>query len=311
MGKKVVMFPGQGSQYISMGKESFDRCLNSVKCFDKASEITGIDIKKLVFEENMLLDKTEYTQIALYVTEMAMLADRLIEGLKYDAAIGLSLGEYSALTASGALSYEDGVRLVRKRGIYMENEVPSGIGAMAAVLGLNADETDNVLAEYNSKNELQDKGSEYPDIVSVANYNCPGQIVISGKKECVEEAAEQLKKAGAKRTVLLNVSGPFHSYLLKGAGEKLKNDLESINFEKIRHPYIANCTAEYIDENTQQEYIKELLSKQVYSPVYFEQSVRKLIKDGYDIFEEIGPKKTLSAFVKKIAKSMDAEVDIL
>ncbi len=320
--KTVVMFPGQGSQYTGMGKESYDNCQTSRDCFRIASELTGIDIKQLVFEENELLNKTEYTQIALYVTEIAQLKNMIEQGFTYDAAIGLSLGEYSALTASMALSYEDGVQLVRNRGIYMEQEVPAGVGAMAAIIGLNYDVVDDVIDNYNKKHSvnfklLQEKTLDvektdmnYPDTVSVANYNCPGQIVISGKKKCVEEAMELLKEAGARRTILLNVSGPFHSPLLKGVKDKLKEDLKKVKFDKIRYPYIANCTAEYISANTDTEYIKELLSRQVYSSVYFEQSIRKMIKDGYDTFVEIGPGKTLSGFVKKIARSMGAEVNI-
>ncbi len=314
--KTVVMFPGQGSQCTGMGKENYDNCQASRDCFKTASELTGIDIKQLVFEENELLNKTEYTQIALYVTEMAKLRDMLQQGLTYDAAIGLSLGEYSALTASGALTYEDGVRLVRNRGIYMEQEVASGVGAMAAVIGLTSDIVDEVIDDFNKKDKhvqlesMNKSDKKYPDTVSVANYNCPGQIVISGKKECVEEVMELLKAKGARRTIILNVSGPFHSSLLKGAGDKLKKDLEKVKFEKIRHPYIANCTAEYVNADTDAEYIKELLSRQVYSPVYFEQSIRRLINDGYDTFIEIGPGRTLSGFVKKIARSMDAEVNI-
>lgn len=328
MGKTVVMFPGQGSQFTGMGRESYNSCTSSVKCFKRAGELTGINMEHLIFEENELLNKTEYTQIALYVTEIAQLAAMVEQGLEYDAAIGLSLGEYGALTASGALAYEDGVRLVRNRGIYMEQEVPAGIGAMAAVIGLTADEVDSVLSDYNKNgytsnnidsdaddntdedadNSAEDSTVAYPDTVSVANYNCPGQIVISGKKKCVKEAMEMLKEAGARRTILLNVSGPFHSMLLKGAGDKLMKDLAKVTFDKVQHPYVANSTAEYVDMHTDSEYIKELLSKQVYSPVYFEQSIRKMLEDGYDTFIEVGPGKTLSGFVKKIAKSMEKEV---
>ena len=164
MGKTVVMFPGQGSQCTGMGRESYNSCTSSVKCFKKAGELTGINMEHLIFEENDLLDKTEYTQIALYVTEIAQLADMVEQGLTYDAAIGLSLGEYSALTASGALSYEDGVRLVRNRGIYMEQEVPAGIGAMAAVIGLTSDEVDSVLAKYNKdKSGNTESDNDPPD----------------------------------------------------------------------------------------------------------------------------------------------------
>ena len=256
MGKTVVMFPGQGSQCTGMGRESYNSCTSSVKCFKKAGELTGINMEHLIFEENDLLDKTEYTQIALYVTEIAQLADMVEQGLTYDAAIGLSLGEYSALTASGALSYEDGVRLVRNRGIYMEQEVPAGIGAMAAVIGLTSDEVDSVLAKYNKdkSGNTESDNDMYPDTVSAANYNCPGQIVISGKKECVQEAMEVLKEAGARRTLLLNVSGPFHSKLLKSAGDKLMKDLEKVTFDKvllvgdetvtIGAPYVEGATVE-------------------------------------------------------------------
>ena len=171
MGKTVVMFPGQGSQCTGMGRESYNSCTSSVTCFKKSVELTGINMEHLIFEENDLLDKTEYTQIALYVTEIAQLADMVEQGLTYDAAIGLSLGEYSALTASGALSYEDGVRLVRNRGIYMEQEVPAGIGAMAAVIGLTSDEVDSVLAKYNKdkSGNTESDNDMYPDTVSAAN----------------------------------------------------------------------------------------------------------------------------------------------
>lgn len=301
MGKKVIMFAGQGSQCTGMAKESFDNCSKSRWCFEEASRITGIDMPKLVFEPNDLLDKTEYTQVALYTAQMAVFYEKMSAGMEYNAAIGLSLGEYGALSACGVIDYSEAVQLVRNRGIYMENAVPAGRGAMAAVIGMTADEVDKVL----------DATAQSLKRVTVANYNCPGQIVISGDKSEVTLALEYLKEAGARKCVMLNVSGPFHSPLLKGAGDKLGSDLHHITLNKAVYPYVANCTAEYVDNNTSPEYIKELLARQVYSPVYFEQSIRKLIKDGYDTFEEIGHSTTLSGFVRKIARDMKAEVNII
>lgn len=290
MSKTAFMFPGQGAQYAGMGAsfyEEFDCCR---KAYEKACEVTGIDIKSLCFEENKKLNKTEYTQIAMYTTEAALLKAVQEKGITSEANVGLSLGEYAALTASGALKFEDGCRIVRKRGIYMEQEVPQGIGTMAAILGITAEQVETVLQEKCDKSK-----------VGIANYNCPGQIVISGEKAAVLEAMEELKSAGAKRAIELNVSGPFHSPALKGAGEKLEKELADINFSAVETPYIANLTAEYVTDSSN---IRDLLVKQVYSSVRFEQSVRLLIADGFDTFIEIGPGKTLTGFVKKIAKDM-------
>ena len=294
------MFPGQGSQYIGMGKEFYEQIPICKEVYDLASEVTGLDIPALCFEENEKINITEYTQICMLATEAAIYMALEQNGYQPDVTAGLSLGEYGALIASGVMTAEEAFELVRKRGIFMQEAVPAG-GAMAAVLGLDAAAIEQICRET-----AEQTGSE----VSIANYNCPGQIVISGKKECVQEAMEVLKEAGARRTLLLNVSGPFHSKLLKGAGDKLMKDLEKVTFDKVKYPYVANCTAEYVDENTSSGYIKELLSKQVYSSVRFEQSVRKMIADGYDTFVEVGPGKTLSGFVKKIAKSMEKEVVI-
>ena len=290
MSKTAFMFPGQGAQYAGMGAsfyEEFDCCREA---YEKACEVTGLDIKSLCFEENEELNKTEYTQIAMYATEAALLKAVQEKGITSEANVGLSLGEYAALTASGALEFEDGCRIVRKRGIYMEQEVPQGIGTMAAILGMTAEQVETVLQEKCDTSK-----------VSIANYNCPGQIVISGEKAAVLEAMEELKASGAKRALELNVSGPFHSPSLKGAGEKLEKELADVNFSEVETPYIANLTAEYVTDNSN---IKDLLVKQVYSSVRFEQSVRLLISDGFDTFIEIGPGKTLTGFVKKIAKDM-------
>lgn len=292
MSKTAFMFPGQGTQYVGMGKDFFDNSENCRKVFEKAEEVTGLKISDICFEENEDINKTEFTQIALLTTECAMLEAVLEKGIKADVTLGLSLGEYGALAASNVMSMEDAFKVVRNRGIFMEQAVPAGIGAMAAVLGLDANVIEDVLSEISADNA----------VVEIANYNCPGQIVISGEKQAVENAAQKLKEAGAKRVVMLNVSGPFHSSMLKPAGDKLKSVLDDVEINEITIPYVANVTADYV---TSKENVKELLIKQVYSSVRFEQSVRKLIEDGVDTFIEIGPGRTLCSFVKKISRDVN------
>lgn len=288
MGKTAFMFPGQGAQYIGMAQDFYNEIPESKEAFDIASQQVGIDIAKLCFIENEDINITEYTQIAMLTAEVAILNAISKKGKISDANIGLSLGEYSAIVASGVLSFEDACKVVRQRGIYMEKEVPSGKGTMAAVLGMDSDIIEEILDKADG-------------IVSVANYNCPGQIVISGEREAVVQAMDLLKDAGAKRVILLNVSGPFHSPMLKGAGDKLGNVLEEVTVKDIEIPYIANYTAQYVTDKKQ---VKELLQKQVYSSVKFEQSIRKLIEDGFDTFVEIGPGKTLSGFMRKIDRDV-------
>ncbi len=298
MGRTAFMFPGQGAQVTGMGKAFYDTYGCSRKCFDTASEVVGFSLTDLIFSENERLNKTEYTQIALYTTEMAILAAVKEKGIKPDVNIGLSLGEYSAITACGALDFADGCELVRKRGIYMEQAVPQGIGAMAAVLGMTAEQVEEVVKRCNSAKNCDSSR------LCVANYNCPGQVVISGEKNQVIQAIEALKESGAKKVAELKCSGPFHSPMLESAGEKLGKALETVSFAALEAPYIANLTADYVTDASN---IKELLKKQVYSSVRFEQSVRKLINDGVNTYVEIGPGKTLAGFVKKIAKDMGAE----
>lgn len=295
MGKTVIMFPGQGAQKIGMSQEFYEKYKVSRDCFEKAENVTGLDMTNLIFKENENLDKTEYTQIALYTAEMAAFYAGVEEGLTFDCAIGLSLGEYSAMTACGAIDFEDCASLVRNRGIYMETAVPDGHGAMAAVIGLDSGKIEEVICHSGLDN------------VGIANYNCPGQIVISGEAENITKIMEDLKSVGAKRVLKLNVSGPFHSPMLAQVGEKLKKDLEKVNITSPHIPYYANYTAELIDKNTSTEYIKSILSKQVSGSVRFEQSVRKLIESGFDRFIEIGPGDTLTGFVKRIAKDMKVE----
>ncbi|MDF2474158.1 MAG: Malonyl CoA-acyl carrier protein transacylase [Anaerocolumna sp.] len=287
MGKVAFIFPGQGAQYVGMGKDFYEKFEDSKAVFDKATKILGIDMAKLCFEENDDINITEYTQIAMVTTCMAILTQVNKLGIKPDVCAGLSLGEYAAMMASNVLSFEEGIRVVRERGMLMQNAVTPGLGAMAAVLG--------------AETELIEKVCEETDgIVTIANYNCPGQIVISGEKAAVEQAAETLKSHGVKRVIMLNVSGPFHSYMLKEAGEKLGSVLKTVKINDPAVPYVANVNGAYVETS---DNIRDLLSKQVYSPVKWQQSVETMIAAGVDTFIEIGPGKTLSAFVKKIDKN--------
>lgn len=287
MGKTVYMFPGQGAQYIGMGKDFFDQYEICRTVFELASSVTGLDLAKLCFEENDELNITEYTQIAMLTVEAAIELVMEQHDLRPDYTAGLSLGEYGALIASKALDLADAFRVIRKRGIYMQEAVPTG-GAMAAVLGLPAD--------------VVEKACEQTEgIVSVANYNCPGQIVITGAQAAVEKAGEACKTAGAKRIMPLKVSGPFHSKMLEDAGAKLAKELECVQFRSIEVPYVTNVTADFVTDEAQ---IKDLLVQQVSSSVRWQQSVERLIAEGADEFVEIGPGHTLSGFMKKINREV-------
>ena len=288
MSKIAFIFPGQGAQYVGMGKDFYEQTETGRKVFDEATEILGFSVPELCFETNDRLNITEYTQAAMVTTSIAMMKVLMEEtGTRPDVAAGLSLGEYCALYAAGVMSEADAIATVRQRGILMQQAVPVGIGSMAAVLGMDAAAIEQVIAD------IQD--------VQIANYNCPGQIVISGKKEAVETAAEKLKAAGAKRVLPLNVSGPFHSQMLTEAGEKLGQVLQGVEVHKPVIPYVANVTAQYV---TEAEDVKPLLMKQVSSSVRWQQSVETMIADGVDIFIEIGPGKTLSGFMKKINRDV-------
>ena len=291
MGKTVFMFPGQGSQYIGMGKEFYEQIPICKEVYDLASEVTGLDIPALCFEENEKLNITEYTQICMLATEAAIYMALEQNGYQPDVTAGLSLGEYGALIASGVMTAEEAFELVRKRGIFMQEAVPVG-GAMAAVLGLDAAAIEQICRET-----AEQTGSE----VSIANYNCPGQIVISGQEEAVHLAGETCKASGAKRVVPLKVSGPFHSKMLRGAGEKLKEELKKVEISDSFVPYIANVTADYV---TKKEEVKPLLASQVSSSVRWQQTIERLLADGADEFVEIGPGRTLSGFVKKVNRDV-------
>ena len=287
MGKTAFIFPGQGAQYVGMGQDFYDKMPVCRQVIDKASQVSGLDIPKICFTENEEINITEYTQIAMLSVEATILKAMEQEGLVPDVSAGLSLGEYGACIASGVLSLEDAFSVVRKRGIFMQEAVPTG-GAMSAVMGTDAAVIENACRETEG-------------VVSIANYNCPGQIVITGEEEAVAKASEKLKELGARRIVPLTVSGPFHSAMLTGAGEKLAEVLEGVNVREPKIPYITNVTAEYVTEASQ---VKDLLVRQVSSSVKWQQCVEKMITDGTDTFVEIGPGKTLSGFMRKISRDV-------
>lgn len=287
MSKIAFIYPGQGAQVCGMGQEFYEQTEIGKQVFDLATELLGFSVPELCFTENDRLDITEYTQAAMVTTSIAMTKVLESRGVKPDVTAGLSLGEYCALYAAGVMSEADAIATVRQRGILMQEAVPVGQGAMAAILAMDAAAIETVIADI--------------DGVQIANYNCPGQIVISGKKESVETACEKLKEAGAKRAIMLNVSGPFHSRMLTGAGEKLGKVLEQVEVHTPVIPYVANVTAAYVTDAAE---VKPLLTRQVSSSVRWQQSVEAMLKDGVDTFIEIGPGKTLAGFMKKIDRTV-------
>ena len=287
MSKTAFLFPGQGVQKCGMGEDFYRSSPQVARLFDEAGKAIGLDMKALCFEKNDLLDQTEYTQAALVTTYLAISRELEQRGIKPDITAGLSLGEYAAIAVAGAMSDLEAIRLVRKRGMLMQHTVPAGEGAMCAILALDEKKIEEVL-------------DDIPD-VTIANYNCPGQIVITGKTEAVKTAAEKLKEAGARRTLMLNVSGPFHSPMLKAAEKDLRQELEQIQFKKLQIPYVTNVNAQKITEESE---IADLLVRQMYSPVRWMQSMQTLIEDQVDTFIEIGPGKTLEGFLKKIDKNV-------
>ena len=289
MRKIAFIFPGQGAQYTGMGRDFYENFDRAKEVFAIAGKVSGRSMEELIFRENEDLHITKYTQIAMLTVELAILRVLEEKGVTSFVNAGLSLGEYAALTASGGLSIRDALELVVKRGEFMQEAVPTG-GAMTAVLGLEADAVEKICEET--------KG-----IVSVANYNCPGQIVITGEKAAVEQAAEKMKEAGAKRCMPLKVSGPFHTSMLEEAGKKLAEELEHVTVGELTAPYISNVTAEYVLDR---EEVKGLLKRQISSPVRWQQSVELMAAEGVNTFIEIGPKKTLSGFLKKIVPQLES-----
>lgn len=287
MRKLAFIYPGQGAQKAGMGKDFYETYPAAKRVFDMAEELLDISVKELCFTEDERLNQTAYTQPSLVTTCLAITAVLNEQGIFPDVTAGLSLGEYAAIAAAGGFTYEEAIRTVRARGIYMEEAVPGNKGAMAAVLGMEAADIEQVLEPIEG--------------AFIANYNCPGQIVITGWKEAVDTACERLKEAGAKRCLPLNVSGPFHSPLLTGAGERLAEFMKELTIAPLQIPYVTNVTAEFVEDCGQ---CKELLRLQVSSSVRWQQSVEKMIAEGVDTFVEIGPGRTLAGFIKKINKDV-------
>lgn len=295
--KIAFIFSGQGSQYIGMGKELYDNIPSCKKIYDKANEVLGFDLKELIFNgDKEELNITENTQPAILTTSIAILQAIKDKGINPDIVAGLSLGEYSALVASEALDFETAVSLVKKRGRFMQEAVPQGIGSMVAVIGLNEDKIKKVL-----------KVASERGIVEIANYNTNNQIVIGGESEAVELASELLKESGARRVIPLKVSGPFHTSLLNQASIKLKNEFENIHFNDPKIKTITNVTADFIENGNE---IKNLLINQVKSSVRWSETIEKMLDEGIDTFIEIGPLKTLSSFVREISKEKKVAVNI-
>jgi [acyl-carrier-protein] S-malonyltransferase len=291
MGKLAFIFSGQGAQHVGMGRDICNKYEISERIFDEGSKALGYDLKKMVFEgDEETLKITEYTQPAILVTSIACLQPMLAKGIKPDVAAGLSLGEYSAHVVSGTISFNDAVRLVRIRGKLMQETVPVGVGAMAAIIGLDNDLVIELC------NQVSSEG-----IIEPANFNCPGQIVVSGEVKAVEKLVSICKEKGAKRAVILPVSAPFHCSMLTEASRKLAKELEKIEVNDMSFPVVSNVTAEYIYDKSA---VKDLLIRQVNSPVLWEKSVINMIDQGVDTFVEIGPGKVLSGFIKRTNKKV-------
>jgi [acyl-carrier-protein] S-malonyltransferase len=291
MSKIAFVFPGQGAQYVGMGREITGISIGASRIFDEASEALGIDVRKMLFEsDDETLRITENTQPAILTASVACAQPLIEAGIKADFTGGLSLGEYSAHVLSGSINFKDAVRLVRKRGKYMQEAVPLGTGTMAAILGLTREDVLDICRI----------ASEY-GIVEAANFNCPGQIVLAGEIDAINKAVKIATEKGARRAMLLNVSAPFHCSLLKPAGEKLSKELDSVDIKTMDIPVVTNVTGKVIESHN---IIKELLINQVSKPVLWEDCVRTLIQNGVDTFIEIGPGKVLSGFIRKINKEV-------
>ncbi|HEM3599652.1 TPA: ACP S-malonyltransferase [Streptococcus suis] len=287
MTKTAFLFAGQGSQTVGMARDLYEYYPIVRETFDRASQILGYDIRDLIDNQEGKLHQTRYTQPAILTTSLAIYRLLAEKGIRPDMVAGLSLGEYSALVASGVLAFEDAIALIAKRGEYMETAAPAGTGKMVAVLNTDVNLIEEVCSSVTS------------GIVSPANYNTPAQIVIGGEVAAVDEAVELLKEAGVKRMIPLNVSGPFHTALLRPASEQLAQALEEVEFADFQVELVGNTEAKVMKK----EDIKSLLTRQVMEPVRFYESIATMQEAGVTNFIEIGPGKVLSGFVKKIDKT--------
>lgn len=289
--KIAFLFSGQGVQYAGMGKNLYEYYTESQETFDRASSILDWDVKEVCFEDkNALINQTRYTQAALFTTSIAAFRAARAKGIEPLAVLGFSLGEYSALVASGVLSFEEALKLVDKRALYMDECTKQNDGGMVAVIGLQKEAIDEICKS------IQEEGLE----LVVANDNCPGQVVISGEKTAIEKATPLLKEKGARRIMPLNVSGAFHSPLMSEAANRLKEELIHFNFNEVTTPIISNVTASYMNK---EEVIKNI-PLQIVQGVRFRESIENLIEEGFDTFIEIGVKKTLCNFVSKISSDV-------
>ena len=286
--KRAFLFPGQGAQIVGMGKDIYEKYDEAKKIYDEASKISGIDVKKLCFEgPEEELNKTENTQIAILTTSLAILEILKLKGITADIAVGLSLGEYGALIYAGIISFEDGIKLIQKRGYYMGNMIPDEKFSMSAIIGLDSEKIEKVCQEISKENKF----------LVVANYNCSVQTVISGEEDAINKAMERLKEEGAKRTIKLNTSGPFHTIKLEKAKQAYEKELENINFNvNSKVKVIKNIDGTYYNEK---DNIKEILANHIISPVRFDKAIKLMEEENVEEYVEIGPGKTLTGFVKK------------